>query len=369
MSSTARTHTWTQPMPAIPTGLDLIDDLLGGGQYLRAVHGLLSFTGVGRSNLGVMLAAAGAVRQWNRREKGMSAAPWVFVTACERPARVWASALAFVAGASKTVVDTCPIGVHGSELSAIDIRPIKAVSSAQNERDMDVNSIGDRLNAAMPKLAAMMRVISVDDAEFRRGHGPIEHLLDELQTLNSSTTARVAGIVIDDVGIQLGDFRVACDIPLRAMSALVSRFVQLCHSRLADPFDSSVWLLHNLAGSRVNLPLRRLSHRDAAETRHFGDHLDACIVLGGRDRTGCFSARCTKSICRPQNLEPRRLTFVDYPWSLVQAKVPTAVVQSRIEMPAATRGLLAQLPDTTASPANRTVRKQLRPRKSHKRVP
>jgi hypothetical protein len=327
----------------IPTDVESIDALIGG-HYSPAVHGLLSPTGTGRSQIGYMLAAAGARRQLQIAKSIGDAAPWIVAVVQEQPAVVWASALAFLASVSLGDVEGCRFDVRGNRLKSIDFSLLAGNARLEESNDDDSPSGIERLEAAVPILTEMLQVIRLDATIYRDGFGPVDLLRSGLAERTHLSRPSVGGIVIDDVGLLVEQYRRACGSPTKALSSLISGFVSRCRSVLALPFDCPVWILHHLAGARAGRPIHKLSHKDAAETRHFGDHLDVCLVLGQKQPlTGWFSARCSKIPESAAHLAPRLLKFDGPEWRL--STVPKDMVRPRTQVfiDGHTREYLAEL--------------------------
>jgi KaiC/GvpD/RAD55 family RecA-like ATPase len=68
----------------IPTNISFVDRLLNGGHYRGKIHGLLGTVGVGKTTLGAMIAAEGALREHYQGNSGA----WYFITLDQRASEI-----------------------------------------------------------------------------------------------------------------------------------------------------------------------------------------------------------------------------------------------------------------------------------------
>jgi len=282
-----------------------------GKQFTSAIHAILGPTGTGMTSIGTMLAASEANHQHSIQLRGGIAKPWVFVTASQTPAEVWASALVYSSGSHREAAWS--YGFRSDKGSLLDVRPLKS-STVSGSHESSLETISEE---AINKLRHGMRVIDIDLDAVNASRGPVELIRDQIEYCNTLENQSVGGIVIDDVGLLVESFHCAKELPGKALSSFYKGFVAVCKSRLALPWNCPVWLLHHIAGGRSDTSIHRLNHVDAMGSRHFGDHLDACVVLSNKDQqTGTFSAKCTKALLEPPTLDPVDLKFESDRWAV-----------------------------------------------------
>jgi hypothetical protein len=317
------------------TGIEPIDNLIGG-HFQGGVHGLLGPTAVGSTTIGTMLAAKGACHQYLLRKQGAPAGPWWFFSSSECPSELWASGLA--CAASLPLSESQAIVAKTSDrLATLGTSSFNAVSYCPENTDGTLGVV----EGPIAMLREMLRVVKVD--RLPKKGGAIEVICNLVAT-NPNATSAVGGIVIDDVFQFVNDFRESRGLPVRTLSSLIKGFVGRCRSTLANVYDCPVWLLHHVAAGKSQLPIHKLDHHDAGETRHFGDFLDVSIVLSEKDRvTGNFSARCTKLPTRRPDHSPLLLRLTDNPWLLQEVIRPVQRCEPLIFIDDETKARVAEL--------------------------
>jgi hypothetical protein len=110
----------------------------------------------------------------------------------------------------------------------------------------------------------------------------------------------IGGIVIDDFGLSWHNNDNSLGKNLYERDYLTAFIRDFCRL-LAEVHKCPVWVTHKMAGkATTRRPADHFSHRDAADCRNLGDHLDACFVMGTpADPDNVFSIQCTKG-------DPRR---------------------------------------------------------------
>lgn len=286
--------TWGQDnYTNVPIDVPCLERLLPAGHCTPGMHGLLGATGVGRTTMGTMVAAAGALRQWDIGDCGGDSRPWVFAVGASRVVDVKAKMIAYAAGVPADIITAnLSLATRGESPFDVDLKQLPP--ELHRPEEGEGYSAVERISRVVPRLDAMVRLIQLDDAVYRRARGPADELRRRIDA-DPACKDGAAGIVIDDIERLVDAYRKACRVPIKAFSSLLRKFVGRCRSTLADPLDSAVWVTHAIAGSRAHRSFFQLDHKDAAETRHFGDHLDVCFVLGSHDVRGQFPLKVTKA--------------------------------------------------------------------------
>lgn len=300
----------------IPTGIEPIDKLVGG-QFSSCLHGLLTPTGLGRTQIGIMLAAAGARNAYyNKKITGITNS-WWFFNAHEPAASIRASALAFLA--------EIPLD------RAIEFTQITGGGAAPWEVEPSEN-----IKRAVAIVSESLRVVNLEHLPCWKGFGPVDAIRQIVADLP------VAGIVIDDIELLTAKYIAACKAVPETASAMIKGFVGRCKSSLATPLFVPVWLLHRLAGGRSQNPIHRLGHVDAAGTRFFGDYLDVSIVTGEKIwGSGNFPVRASKLLKSVPNLGNRLWQFRHEAWSIADVTPAPELEKSRVFISDQTRRRLS----------------------------
>lgn len=274
-------------------GVDFLDRLAGGHQPGK-VYGLLGPTGIGKTTLGVQIAVEGAILQSHRYEdarRGM----W-FVVSLEPKERV------------RDICDRA-----WSHLAKIPLAKMRHVASPLDLDGPQVSGAGlserERFEAAQFILDGHFRVLDLRNPSlFDRA--PVE-VIAEAVVSDCPIDRAVAGVVIDGFEIAPSSYHERNKLRPALLSAITAESVRKCCRQIAESLNCPVWLVHQLNGSANGRRAGQLQlDRDAMGCRHFGDWLDACCVLGTRDRcTYRFLMHCTKAPSPPTPPNPTVLRY------------------------------------------------------------
>ena len=263
----------------IPTGVDFIDRALGGGQNPGQVYGLLGPIGVGKSTLGAMIAAEGALMQTLHTRDVEREGVWVFVTLELNSRSILDMAVSHIAKLDRTVLQRIYFPSDLCQLSR------------------DFSSITDEQLRRIDELLRHLHIIHISNECFRSEAAPVQTIRNRLNDLTS-----VSGIVIDYAGTAVSQYIELHGLHERNASRLLQEFLADCRSLLARHYSCPVWVIQQLNGTASSRSASALqSHLDASNCRHFGDNLDACFVLGTQDPVSkCFEVHCSKAAQAPQ---------------------------------------------------------------------
>ena len=281
-----------------PIGVPFLDRFLEGGHQGGQQYGLLGPIGVGKTTLGTMIASQGALREKAAADRGEAWGVWCIVsvdTPIEVVQQLVLSDLGRISRQEHKSIDYKKLcsGLQGYEHDHIAEIPHKdGVPLGEQQRYEEVCKLfGRQLNLLdfLPEdfMSDPVSVIS-------------NRLENELGNANY-----IAGIVVDYVGLIMNRHLRDSDIPAQWRAGRFKKFVEESRCRLAQKFGCPVWLIHQLNGNaNKRSPVARQHHRDAKETKHFGDHLDYCFVLGTQDpNSRCFTLECTKALTPPIHSE------------------------------------------------------------------
>jgi hypothetical protein len=283
------------PHQLIPTGIPFLDRPMQGGQLPKGVHGFLGPIGGGKTTLAAMLAVEGAWAQYRNRDQAAQSGCWVLATIGEPARHIWPRITSYGAKIARQTIEVASC--------------VEDLTSAYGLRDYErrlVDELGDVDGAErgeLGRLEALQRVLrghfshlDLDSrTRFDRAKGPAGDIRNHLEALRS-TGQPIAGVVIDYIGKAVDRFVQWNEIPPRLISHYIQEFLRDCRELIAERFGCPVWVFHQLAGAANGRGAACcLTHVDAKECRHLGEHVDTCFVIGNRDRvSGCVVLRCTR---------------------------------------------------------------------------
>jgi hypothetical protein len=268
----------------ISTGVPFLNDILGGGQYVGATHGLIMPTGGGKSHLAMMIAVGSAIAQFDSDID----LQWIVISDHMGKHDMHIKSLSFATGQPRNSI----LSLHKSRCE-----------------------LGDRLRAMVAHLNRKISVVWDEmwlekwNTNRAKENGPW-HLVEEF-ILENRTSERLGGIIVDD----------SSKMSLRDVEGKDGRIIgtrelilQLCKHYAPDwakRFQCPVWLMHSANGQASSLgPTVRLCHKNALHCKEFGSAVDVCIAGGVSQRQsplGVFLMQCLRNRFRPQNQESRRI--------------------------------------------------------------
>jgi hypothetical protein len=284
-----------EPHQLIPTGISFLDGPMQGGQLQKGLHGFLGPIGGGKTTLAAMLAVEGAWAQYRNRDLTSPPGCWVLATIGESANHILHRVISYGAKIHRQVIEaanrlqdfTTSYGLRDYERRRVD--------ELVNVDGSDRGELG-RYEAFKRVQNGYFSHLDLDSQTgFDRTKGPVGDVRNHVAELNS-VGRPIAGVVIDYLGVAVRRFVMQNDIPPKLISHHLQQFVRDCRELIAEPFGCPVWVFHQLAGAANGRGAAYcLTHDDAMECRHLGEHLDTCLVIGNRDKvSGCLVLRCTK---------------------------------------------------------------------------
>lgn len=288
------------------SGVDFIDRRLGPVRPGGQLYGLLGPIGVGKSTLGAMIAVEGAKRALTRHTKGEKPGAWIYINLDGSKADVEKLLLSHGAKISRNELDRDRDGLLTNLSTNENYHVYETDRRAELPHKEDVLlGEAERLVDFSSRLQARhLRLVDLDSVEWGQATRPSQCIAEGLEYM--TLVVRIAGVVIDYVGVAVKEY---IGREYQGLSGEISQFIYECRRQIADRWNCPVWLIHQLNGeANQKKPGAMQHHRNAADCDSFGENLDACFVLGQRDRvSGAFLLQCTKSSIQPP--EPAILRF------------------------------------------------------------
>jgi RecA/RadA recombinase len=301
----------------VSTGVDFVDEVLGGGTKRSGVYGVIGPTGVGKSTLAAMLAVRGALRAHNttgnekfdlvhRRKR-----PWILLDLRGDSANTRRLVISYAANVDQSAFFQTDKPVD-SPAQNENVKSAKGLKPSLNENDREASfqRTVTILNGNIYALSACKTCDTPSPA------GILHYLL----SFSDSVKRGIGGIVIDDVRLSWYAHSQKFPKDTNERRFYLDFVNDFCRA-LSIKFRCPVWVTHQMSGNACSRrPADQLTHRDAADCKNFADQLDACLVMGTpSEDEHVFSLRCTKGDTRAISKEPVLLKHDSHSAGLVPA--------------------------------------------------
>jgi hypothetical protein len=292
-----------EPVRGIDSLIEALDAFMPHGQPYGGVMGMLAPMGVGKTTFAVAAAVSTAKHLRYRHEvHGEPLRAVVLVTYEEPIKRLRNRVIACAAQVSKTTLDRsgslddfAVAGRPGAYERRITIAPEFKDASGQPVGELERLAIArDQVNKNLFLLD--MSGLGGGGQLVTKGSGYVPELVAELKALERSTGLSIGWVAVDYMGKMIDrHFRHS-----NADYGQLRHWIRGCpdeiRMKIAEYFDCTVWLLHQLAGEATKRhPTAKMHHADAAEGRMFAENLHYCFVIGNKDENTRVSLlHCTK---------------------------------------------------------------------------
>jgi RecA/RadA recombinase len=285
------------PLGKYPTGVTFIDTLLNGGHAAGETYGILGAFGSGKTTLALQLLAESAKYQQGQRDSdkdGLEIAGDCYYfhyecTSDEIRPRLWS----YVGEIDRDKIeefDVSKLTRRGGQMEPYEIERFKQTSSLVGLETMDGEF--ERLERALRHIRQNMWLIDMsgNPKSPKRGTGYVAEIADIIEehqrklTIKDGWKHKVSIIVIDYAGLCSKRYMKAMNYNESRLRHLVGDFGDECHGKLAVPFHTPVWIMHQLSGQANKRTFHtKQTHGDAAESASFAENLWFCFSLGTKD--------------------------------------------------------------------------------------
>lgn len=293
------------PLRGVKSLIAPFDNFMPHGQPYGGVCGLLAPMGVGKTTAATHLAVSTAKYfQFLHDEMGEPLRVSVIVTYEEPVDRLRNRVIACGAQVSKTTLDRASgwddFATTGSKLEyekGIEFLPEYAVP------DGDGQILGERERIHVSATWLNRNLVLLDMSGMGRGglrkstgDGYIPELKAELARLQRTMKLPIGQVVVDYVGKMIDRHMRAEDIELGHLRHWIRACPDQLRMEIAEPFDCTVWALHQMSGEATKKnATAKLHHSDAAEGRMFAENMHYCFVIGNKDEgTRVSLLHCSK---------------------------------------------------------------------------
>ena len=256
-----------------------------------------------------MIAAEGAVRQWEAARAGIANGCWVFVNISEDVPRVYWMAASIIGQASRGAVASyshCQIPNRPDQLTSRHARSFFRLPNGRAVRELG------RIRVAEELVNEHLQFVDLARHSVFRGFPSAVDCIRQAIINKVGLGRHVAGIVIDCAKLAvcnwLGDNGLEVD---QCLTQCLALFPGQARFLLADGFGCPVWMTHQLSSRTYGRKYSEsVGHLDASECGSFCDEVDICVVIGNRDpvrdRRQLYVSKCPQ---RPSSLKPAVIRF------------------------------------------------------------
>jgi hypothetical protein len=283
----------------VPTHIEFLDRLLGGGQLPTGIHGLLGVIGSGKTTLGTMIATEGALWQ-GKVDQYQATGCWVFISLEMRPEEIRALAISHAAKISRRTIQT-ERSDQWSTSACLKDYELQRTSQLSTRGGSGLGE-QERYEEIAGILTSHLVIARIDPPEFASVCSAAQGIRNYLTKLRLEDRP-IRGIVVDYAGLAVLHYVNQNSIPNYASSAILSNFPQECRELLAQQYNCPVWVIHQMSGrANKRRPTEIQHHSDTQGCRSFGAYLDTCVILGTmEDKSAAFAIQCTKSPQKPDS--------------------------------------------------------------------
>ena len=299
--------------PAIkrrPTGIVWLDKFLRGGHAAPETYGLLGAYGSGKTTFALQLATNVAFNEQlfaadpvARSLVGIDAQDYkmgsVYYFHYEMPVadirkKLWSGA-AYIDYDRIEKLGTKGFSLSsGNNLSTAEKAMYNVVCEQNNLKLSDIPGEAERLDRALKMLRVNLFTVDCtgNGSAPSVGTGYVQEISDILSR-EVAKGRRIACVVIDYAGACVDRHTTDKDMYYQ----LLSQFGRRCEHEVGVPFDTPVWIMHQLAGAENNRTVAtKQHHANAAGSKRFGENLWFCFNIGTSDeKTGCRYFTCSKA--------------------------------------------------------------------------
>jgi RecA/RadA recombinase len=272
--------------PKWPTGVDFVDRIMSGGGEPGDCNVIIGPTGGGKTTLSMQLAASTARLQSQLARRGIDGEPGlvVFVSYEDSLRMLQVRAASY---AARVLKDTLMGLKSHDELSSIgNLKPYEQAWYASEKQTDEMLGEQERLEQAKAWIRKYMVMVDYHDPT-KGGRGHVTEVRQKLTAIQQDRGMPIRMVVLDWAGNLVANFLQGTDgsVDGSKMSLELQNLVNRSKHEIAAPFNTAVWIPHQLKGqSCKSAPAHFPHHSDAQWCSMFSDHAWFAFVLGTKDR-------------------------------------------------------------------------------------
>jgi len=271
--------------PKWPTGVEFIDRVMDGGSEPGDCNVLLGPTGGGKSTLAMQMATSTARLQSQLAQRGVDGEPGlvVFVSYEDSLRMMRIRAASFAARVLKN---------HLRDLRSDDLlstvgnlHPYEQSMYASEQQTSEMLGEQERLEMVKPWIKKHMVMVDYHDPK-NGGRGHVTEVRQKLTAVQQERGMPIKMVVLDWAGNLVSNYLQGVDGSIEGskMSLELQNLVNRAKHEIAAPFNTCVWIPHQLTGKSCKAaPAHFPHHADAQWCSMFSDHAWYAFVIGTKD--------------------------------------------------------------------------------------
>lgn len=288
---------WTpKSIRKVSTGMPFFDHMMNGGQAAGEVYGLLGPFGSCKTTLLSQTAVAQcklATEGWQRGGK-QGLPQQIYVASYEESLEE--IRMRMMGNHASILRDRLEDIQDWSGLENDELLPYEREFFADRLRGgKNVRPERQRAAVARRQLSRTLVILDMTGADKGRGAGLVDELAAAIRAdQRKKGNPGVYGVFVDYAGAAVERYLDSRELDRKDMRHYLKPFPLHCKQKIAVPFQTSVWVAHQLSGNANSKGSgSRQHHTDAAETKSFAENLVFCFTVGVKDQqtNNCLLAK------------------------------------------------------------------------------
>lgn len=279
--------TWaTVAKPKWPTGVEFVDNIMGGGSAPGDCNVIIGPSGGGKTTLAMQIACSTARLQSQLARRGVDGKPGlvVFVSYEDDREMLQIRAASYSARVQKDRLRFLKDDADLSRTGRLEDYEKALYGNGGNSAEM-LGEI-ERLDEVRPWIDKYLVLVDYHDP-IKGGRGHVTEVAQKLTAVQQDRGMPIRMVILDWGGNLVANYLQATEgrIDSGGMSLQLQNLINRAKQELASPFNCTVWVPHQLKGALNDRPPAKLPHHSEAQwCSSFSDHAWYAFVLGSKDK-------------------------------------------------------------------------------------
>jgi len=279
--------TWAHTSgPKWPTGVSFVDSVMEGGGQPGDCNVIIGPTGGGKTTLAMQLACSTARLQNQLERRGVDGDPGLVVYVSYEDARAMLQIRSTSYGA-RVLKDRLRFLESDAELSRTgNLQDYEKLMYAREGNPAEMLGEVERIEQIRPWLNKYLVLVDHHDPA-KGGRGHVTEVAHKLTAIQQKHGMPIRMVVLDWAGIMMSNYLQATQgkIEGSGLSLELQNLINRAKQEIAAPFNTTVWIPHQLKGTLTDRAPAKLPHHSEAQwCSMFADHAWYAFVLGTKDK-------------------------------------------------------------------------------------